>query len=472
MVPCAHAKIPPAHAPAAPAVRALLVSDIHFDPFWDPAKAAKLAAAPASNWSAILDAPDSPGRGLRFTRLQLGCGAKGVDTSYPLLKSSLAAMRADAAGAAFLTLSGDLVAHNFDCKYHAMFPRASHSDYRMFMVKTIEFVQLELHRAMPGAAIFTALGNNDSDCGDYRLDAYSAFLAAAGPVIGADLGLTGARRRRAQSTFAAGGYYRAPLPAPLRNARILVLDDVFMSSQYQTCAGHPDREPAAAQIRWLRDQLTTARRDHKSIWVMAHIPPGIDVYTTARSLRRVCSGEKADTFLSSDALAGTLSEFGDVVRLAIFAHTHMDELRLIEPAGGASARHPAIAVKMVGSISPVDGNRPSFTVAQVNPRTATLSDYQVYAASNRTGIGTAWTREYDFDNAYGQPAFTAAALSNLIAGFRADRAARTAPSRSYLRDYFAGDLTPLLKPFWPQYVCALRNRTPASYRECVCAPRQ
>ncbi len=36
------------------AVRALLVSDIHFEPFWDPAKAAQLNAAPARGWKAIL----------------------------------------------------------------------------------------------------------------------------------------------------------------------------------------------------------------------------------------------------------------------------------------------------------------------------------------------------------------------------------------------------------------------------------
>jgi len=31
--------------------------------------------------------------------------------------------------------------------------------------------------------VYVALGNNDSDCGDYKLDAHSAFLAAVGEEV-------------------------------------------------------------------------------------------------------------------------------------------------------------------------------------------------------------------------------------------------------------------------------------------------
>ena len=45
---------------AAHTVPALLVSDIHFDPFHDPARAARLVDAPVSEWNAILAEPPSP----------------------------------------------------------------------------------------------------------------------------------------------------------------------------------------------------------------------------------------------------------------------------------------------------------------------------------------------------------------------------------------------------------------------------
>ena len=40
---------------------ALMVSDIHFEPCWDPGKLQQLAAAPVSGWKAILAAPASAG---------------------------------------------------------------------------------------------------------------------------------------------------------------------------------------------------------------------------------------------------------------------------------------------------------------------------------------------------------------------------------------------------------------------------
>ncbi len=172
-------------------------------------------------------------------------------------------------------------------------------------------------------------------------------------------------------------------------------------------------------------------------------------------------------FLSSGALADTFAEFGDVVRLAIFAHMHMDEVRLLEPAAGGENRG-AVAVKMVASISPVLGNNPSFTVAQVDAATAELIDYRVFAASNQTGMNTVWSEEYDYAQAYGEPSFSASSLGNLIRRFTSDPKARTKASQSFLRSYFVGDRSAVLKPFWAEYVCTLENRTASSYRACAC----
>ena len=457
-----------AQPPRQATVPVLMVSDIHFEPFWDPAKAVELAAAPVTQWRAILAAPNTADRRQRFADLQIGCHDKGTDTLYPLLASSLAAMRADAAGARFITLSGDLIAHDFGCKFNSIFPHATPSDYRAFVAKTVEFVALELHASFPGVPLYTALGNNDTDCGDYQLDAHGTLLANVGPQIVADLGVREPERNQALKDFMSGGYYDVALPAPMRHARLVVLDDQFMAKKYRSCSGAPDPKAAADQIAWLREQLESARRDHERVWVMAHIPPGVDPYSTARKMRDVCGGESPEMFLSSGALAATLADFGDVIRLVILGHTHMDELRLLEPPGGESAAHPAVAVKIVGSISPVDQNNSSFTVARVDAATAELVDYQVFAASGPTGVRTVWSKEYDFRATYGVPAFTASSVAELIARFRADPGAQSQVSQSYLRNYFVGDRSKELVPFWPQYVCALANSTQETYRACVC----
>ena len=193
--------------PGAQTVEALLVSDIHFEPFWDPGKVAELAAAPASRWKAILDAPASPDREQEFAACNRRATRAASTPPHTLFESSLRAMRADAAGAKFVIVSGDLMAHSASCKFTTLLPKAAPGDYRIFAEKTLDYVMSELRRAMPGVPVYAALGNNDSGCGDYQMDANSDFLETMGKTFAADL--AAAERKEALRTFAAGGYYRS-----------------------------------------------------------------------------------------------------------------------------------------------------------------------------------------------------------------------------------------------------------------------
>jgi sphingomyelin phosphodiesterase acid-like 3 len=447
-------------------IQTLFVSDIHFEPFSDPGKAAKLAEAPVAKWNEILAAPASADAAAEWTKVEQACPTRGADTSYVLYQSSLHAIHDNAGDTKFVIVSGDLIAHNFSCKFAAVFPKAAPADYRDFVEKTIGYVLSELRRTLPGVPVYAALGNNDSDCGDYQLDANGAFLKESGEAFAADF--RGAEQAHVRETFAAGGYYNVSLPAPLENARLIVLDDLFMSDKYQTCSGKDDKAPAAAQIAWLKQQLDEAREKKEKVWVMAHIPPGVDSYSTARKWMALCAGGKPKMFLSSEKLPEALAGYGDVIQLAIFAHTHMDEVRLLTPAKTDAVEKP-VAVKMVASISPVDGNNPSFTVATVDTARAVLTDYRVIAASNQTGVDTVWSEEYDFAKTYHEPEFTAATVGNLIAGFKADQAAQSAASQSYLRYYMTGVDMRMMALIWQPYVCSLKNEPTDVYRECVCS---
>jgi sphingomyelin phosphodiesterase acid-like 3 len=175
-----------------------------------------------------------------------------------------------------------------------------------------------------------------------------------------------------------------------------------------------------------------------------------------------CSTGKPDPYLSSDDLANALVSHADVVRLGVFGHTHMDEFHLL---GTGDAGVP---VKVVGSVSPVTGNLPSFVVAKVAPTSATLLDYTVYEASNKTGAGTTWTREYSFDEQYGETSFTAASLSDLIGRFRADASGSSDQSKAYQKHFYKGLSLPLPGPFWVDYVCSLDHPSGAGFKGCVC----
>lgn len=462
----------PAAKPANLTVPALLLSDIHFEPFWDPAKVAQLDGEPVAKWNGILAPPPSSDQQQRFAALQQACPTKGTDTSYTLFQSSLDAMRSNASGVGFVTVSGDLISHAFHCKYFNLFPKATATEYKRFVEKTITYVVDELDASFPKTSVYVALGNNDSDCDDYLIDAGSAFLKETGLEVTKNF--PAAERQSAQATFSDEGYYGVSLPAPIQNARLLVLDDLFMSKSYRTCAGALDPQAAAPQIAWLKKELAAARAHKQKVWVMGHVPPGVDLYSTEKKMIDFCAGQKPVMFLSSEEMANVLSGYGDVVQLAIFAHTHMDELRLLkDESAGAPSKTPVpvkpIPVKLVSSISPIHKNLPSFTIAQVDPASAALVDYRVFSAPDLTGGTGAWKDEYDFRKRYTLPDFSSASVGKLTAEFAADPGGTGPASQDYLNDYLAGSYASALQLFWPQYVCSLSNHTVKSFAACACA---
>ncbi len=467
----------PAQQPHPASEPVLMLSDIHLDPFHDPAKFPALLAAPASGWAAIFDAPASATQAADFDKLQAACGAKGVDTPIQLLESALKAAHLQQPAPLFVTVSGDLMAHQFDCKFRTLSPTGTPAEYSAFAAKTVAFVALQLHLTYPKTPIYLTLGNNDSGCRDYDEDPNSAFLQADGKAFAADtLALGNASAVTAQ--FSMFGDYNVALPIP--HTRLLAMQDIFESKKYATCDGKTNPDPAAAQVAWLRKQLTAARAAHEHVWVMAHIPPGIDAYSTFTKGKDVCAvkptGKTTDPelFLNSEALVSTLADFPDVIRLATFGHTHMDEMRLYRSADGTP-----IPGKLVPSISPVNGNTPAFTIAQVDTRTATLADYTVFLAAGPPTAPTSWTPEYTFSTTYHLADLSGSSLATLLTAFVKDKPGSTPAAMDYQRYFSAGLPDPTgtgkaaikaaaMKIVWPIYACSMTNASAAAFHDCMC----
>ena len=372
-------------------ISVVFLSDIHFNPFNDPGTVARLVAAPISRWNTLLAAqPQSP----TLTSAQQGCAAQ-PDTQYALLQSALTPMRTQAASARFVTISGDLLGHNFLGCFEAFVLAQDHPEdfsfakptplseaqqrqYSAFVDKTLRYLTTQLALSFPGRPIYIALGNNDTDCDDYRLTPGSDFLRRTGALIALRLPLS--QRAAIRRSFTQGGNYRLPIAA-LPNTTLIVLDDLFLAEGYTSCstADHPGEsasaqspDPAAAQIAWLKSQLDAAAAAHRKVWVMAHIPPGLDLYRTLKAGHPV-------TFLKSDYnLTPILTAHPETVRLAIFAHTHFDGMSQL----AASDASRSIPLKSVQSLSPGHGNPPSFTVAKIDPRTSDMLEYTIVAAVN------------------------------------------------------------------------------------------
>ena len=468
----AQPKTRPAAAPAT--VPAVLLSDIHLDPFSDPAKVPQLIAAPASDWGPILASPDSPNRARDFAELQSGCPSKGADTGDRLWQSSLAALHTHSVGAHFATVTGDLLAHAFDCKFKKLAPKATTQEYTAFTAKTVQYIVSSLRAAMPGVPIYFALGNNDSGCADYHLDgANDPFLAAIAPILAEAAPAAG--RQSIADGLAAGGHYSASLPVPFDHTRIVSLDDVYLSPLYRNCAAQPDPAPAQAQLDWLNAQLSAARAAHERVWFLGHIPPGVNLYASAKRMLLSCSANSAQPFLASDSLATALAENTDIIPLALFGHTHADEIRMLSPddlvpadVAKAHAATAGVPVKIVPSITPINGNEPAFVVAKIQPASAALADYTVIIASDRTGIGTTWKPAYTYSERYHKRAFDSASVSSLIHELHADSALATPASQAYISSYTEGVPTPILQLAWFPYTCALSHTTSKSFAACAC----
>jgi sphingomyelin phosphodiesterase acid-like 3 len=447
-------------------VSIVLLSDLHFDPFHDPAKVAQLGKAPVDQWEGILRSPETPTQAADFAAVQKACKAKqAMDSPYALFRGALQEARAQAPGARFVAVSGDLLVHEFDCRYRASMKldKAKDDDQSVsaaFAEKTTTFVMKQVESVFPGMPVYLALGNNDSRCNHNRMDLGDAYLKATGPaVIDGLVGISPAERKLALTSYDSGGYYAVTMAAPMEHTRLLVLDDIFMMAKFANCeADDKDQKGAQEQIAWLNRELDAARQRGERVWVLGHVPPAVNPKGKRDA---VCAGD-VEAYLASDDLANVLISHADVVRLALFGHTHMDELHLL---GTKSAGVP---MKVIPSVSGVDGNLPSVILGKVDPASATLTDYTVYEASNWTGIGTTWAKEYDFDATYHEPDFSAKSLGDLIGRLHADSAGTTAESQAYDLHYLKGSPSELASS-WAPYVCSLDHPGASGFKACACA---
>ena len=424
-------------AASASAETFLSVSDIHFDPFADPSLVTKLEAADASQWEAIL-----------ATSTQTAFSPYGKDINHALFVSAVAEMKQQIPSPAFVLVSGDFLAHKFQQTYQQYASDKSQAAYTAFVSKTIAYVSATLHAAFPNAPIYPVLGNNDSDCGDYAVAPDSTFLANV-----RDLWSPLVHSASLDRDFATGGYYHADVPS-LENVRIVALNTNFFSVNYANPCGKPDADPGAAELAWLKGELQQARAAHKRVWMLFHIPPGIDVFDT-EEWGAACPNLKTQTFWKASYQQQYLkitAAYAETIAGSFAGHTHQDEFRFAN--GGFIHINP--------SITPIFGNNPAFEVVDVTPRGAIAN----YTAHNLPNVTLPWSREYSFTDAYAKPGYNVKTLMQLRSAIAADSTTRT----TYFGYYSSGapQATAEALAQWRAYWCGLRVMPAASFAPCVC----
>lgn len=434
-----------------------VVSDLHLNPFTAPELAPRLAATEPKEWPSVFASANGQ-----------GFPARGADTNQALLASALDALSGTAGDADLVVVTGDLLAHRFQETAAQVLGTSPTSDIvRALASKTALHVVGALRRALPGRPVLLALGNNDSECGDYQLEPGGAFLASLRDMV-RELAGPDRLAQDFDQTYMAGGYYAMSHPT-LAGVTILAVNDVLWSTDYRDVCGTSGDQAAEAMMDWLERQLGEARAAGRRVWLVHHIPVGIDAYATLHASTELSCPARVTPFLKEPFA----SRFGQLLRdyaaaiQAVFAgHTHQDSYRLVLDAGASVG-----VEKVTPSISPVFGNNPGFHLFSYDRQTGDMIDFSTwYLANLEQASVTApgeWRREYVFTEAYGQPTYSAAAVER-IAEVMLGAGAEAEGLRNTFRRLYSVSHGEIPAGALAAYACAISNPTASSYAACYC----
>ncbi len=161
--------------------------------------------------------------------------------------------------------------------------------------------------------------------------------------------------------FARTGKLSAATPSslgPFRGVRIISVNSVFFSNKYQAAnfadACSPvDSTAAARTFAWLESNLAQAAQDNEKVWLMFHIPPGIDGYSTMMQLSVALPGRRlalktcaARRSFPCGSQSGPLSsstswpDYQTTITATFAGHDHTDDFRVIHAGQAGAAIRP------------------------------------------------------------------------------------------------------------------------------------
>ena len=358
-----------------------------------------VTAAEPENWQAILESSG-----------ETGLGRYGADTNWMLLRSALRQAAETLPHPSFVIFTGDFLAHNFRRAFDAAATVHSDAAYRVFVRRTMLFLAQQLERAFPNTPILPTLGNNDDVCGDYLLQPGGPFLADTLPIVQRLVGSN--RGPRFDQDWTGYGNYGVTI----QGIRVLSVNTVFFSPRHRNACGSPrDADPASTTLAWLQGELTAASQAHTHVWMIYHLPPGIDGFATLQ--RGACPDGIIPMWEETYAepIFALLRRYADTVAASFAGHTHMDDFRLIGDAGGFYA-----FTLITPALSPIFGQNPAFRTVMYDS-TGGILDHTTYTLTNLPeatvggGVPAIWRAEYTFTQEWHLPRVDLTSLVHLYA---------------------------------------------------------
>jgi sphingomyelin phosphodiesterase acid-like 3 len=413
------------------------ITDIHFDPYHNLSaeQFETLRQTPVERWGDF------------FRSLQQPASLPGQDSNYTLMASVLDAASRRVPEPLFVLYMGDFMAHDWQASYEKLAAKSIAEDpesYREFTGKSLALVAREFQARFPDRPVLATLGNDDAFCGDYWIQLSSPFQRLFAqtwlPLLQATVD-----EREFVASFVNHGAYVAELPG-VEAQRLIVLNSVFWSTSYcddyfkpvmRGCCSceDPGPLPGRAQMKWLEQELQKARLDNKRVWLVMHVPPGLDSYAEDQAQGKCLTAEMWKPEFTARYMK-LVEEYGEELQIAFAGHTHMDDFRIVSARG-----RPLLLHKIVPAVSPIFKNHSAFQVYQWDADHRLVHNWQTYQldSSKDTPHGEPWQLEYDAATVYQLESVTAHAAKKVFDQARDDP--RSGPAQAFARNYGVGAWT-------------------------------
>ncbi len=437
--------------------KVLLASDIHFNPMADASLVPQLIAAEPAQWEAILN-QSSPHSFSPY----------GQDTNWWLLQSSLDQMHKTMPHPAVFLVLGDVMAHRFPAQFQAITHDKDPQHYRAFVLKTIQFLAVELRRRWPETQILLTPGNDDDDCGDYTIQPAGAYLNDTAAITRE---LARGDEQLASDWKSLGSYTVSPAAIP--GVRIVSLNSVFFSEKYepqsfQTACEEVQTTAPSQAFDWLQRTIGAAEQANQKVWLMFHIPPGIDGYGSVHNHESSCEANTVPMWVPEWTVKFDSLLINDKRTIAAnFAgHDHTDDFRVVRDGST-----PVQFVLIDPPISPIYDQNPAFRVFDL--RGSEVRDQTTYYLTNLTTASAKqrgkWKKEYTFSKEWKTRQLDPASLGRIY-----DEIATTDAARAHwLKLYNVSSSAAKVAPDQVRGLyCAIEGLGVGAYGNCACGSTQ
>lgn len=429
----------------------VVFSDVHFNPFYDPSLFPALVSADAGEWESIFKASSISAPSVW-----------GGDTNYPLLALALSSIRQNLGASPLIIYTGDILGHNFPQTFFKLYgsqnpPSAADvAAMKAFTDKTVAFFMEQVRSSVGNIPVMFAVGNSDSYTG---LGPDSSFLSDTAELYYTDF-LNGTVDHQAfLSTFTSGGYYSAELPGT--NLMVIGLNTFEFSPFF----GDTASSAVTAELAWFDSTLASAQARGKKVWLLMHVPPGADKYSTAQSVDSNGHITSATMMWNQDyqtSFLQILSKYPGVITLTLAAHTHMDEYRIMSSSD---------VLEITPAIAPYFGNNPAFRVFTFSHDTFKPTDYRSLNYDLATNPEQ-FNSYYTYSKAYSKRGL----LNNSLAQLLPVLVTNSAKQALYRGHYFSGHnytipvtntFNPITDTTWPVYWCGIGKMEQQELIDCV-----